>query len=290
MKLILLLMTASVCSFAQPSYNLFSTKISCPGDKQQMANDGQMKVSAALKGLVKENHLMDFSASQEKSKDKIQIEFTIPAEDEAHFQKITGSWKKLAEKNDGEFFKSFWQSCKQKDTIMNSIKVIYPAIKAVWAPVAVVNELDSKMDATADHNIVFDFFIHNKVDGKGSKLDSSSINMGLNDIARIYNLHIAGGVPKEKVHFVVAVHAMAESSFLNNEAYQKKYKINNPNLAIIEQLTNAGVQFLLCSQSHSWFGFKKEQLIPQAKLAMSAQTTLSAYQSKGYALKVLETD
>jgi intracellular sulfur oxidation DsrE/DsrF family protein len=114
--------------------------------------------------------------------------------------------------------------------------------------------------------------------------------MGLNDIARIYNLHIAGGVPKEKVHFVIAVHAMAESSFLNNEAYQKKYKMNNPNLPIIEQLSNAGVQFLVCSQSHSWFGFKKDQLIPQAKLAMSAQTTLSAYQSKGYALKVLQED
>lgn len=223
-----------------------------------MTSEAKLKIDAALKGIVKEGQLMDFASALSKSKENSTIELTFPCETQQSFQKLTDTWKKMTEKSEADFFKTFWQSCKRKDTIMNNIKVIYPAIKSVWAPVAVVNELDVKMDPTAEHNIVFDFFIHNKVNGKGSKLDSASINMGLNDIARIYNLHIAGGVPKEKVHFVAAVHAMAESSFLTNEAYQKKYKMNNPNLPLIEQLSNAGVQFLLCSQSHSWFGFKKD--------------------------------
>jgi intracellular sulfur oxidation DsrE/DsrF family protein len=146
------------------------------------------------------------------------------------------------------------------------------------------------MDPKVDYNVVFDLPIHNRVGGKDSKFDSASINMGLNDIGRIYNLHAAGGVPKDKIHFVVAVHAMAEASFFTNEAYQKKYKMNNPNIALIEQLDKAGVRFLLCGQSHNWLGYTKDQLIPQAKLTVSAQTTLTQFQSKGYALKVMTED
>ncbi len=289
MKTFVLLMI-SVYTYAQPSYNLFTTTITCPADKIQMTNDGKLKIEFALRSVVKEGQLMDFSAAQSRSKESNTIELTFPCEDQQGFQKLNETWKKISEKTDAEFFKTFWQSCKRKDTIMNNIKVIYPAIKSVWAPVAVVNDLDVKMDPTAEHNIVFDFFIHNKMNGKRSNLDSASINMGLNDIARIYNLHIAGGVPKEKVHFVVAVHAKAETSFFTNEAYQKKYKMNNPNLPLIEQLDKAGVRFLLCGQSHNWFGYKKDQLIPEAKLTVSAQTTLSSFQSKGYALKVLQED
>jgi intracellular sulfur oxidation DsrE/DsrF family protein len=96
---------------------------------------------------------------------------------------------------------------------------------------------------------------------------------------------VAAGIPKEKIHLVVAVHGFASRSFFNNDAYQKKYKLNNPNGAVIEELVNKGVKFLICGQSLAWMGDKKEMLMPQAKVSLTAQTTLSSYQLKGYALK-----
>ncbi|HCW06429.1 MAG TPA: hypothetical protein DGG95_03575 [Cytophagales bacterium] len=59
---------------------------------------------------------------------------------------------------------------------------------------------------------------------------------------------------------------------------------------MIEELSNAGVRFLMCGQSLNWMGDKKEMLVPQAKVSLTAQTTLSSYQLKGYALKMEKND
>jgi len=90
------------------------------------------------------------------------------------------------------------------------------------------------------------------------------------------------------VNIVAAVHGMSSESFLTNEAYQKRHEMDNPNIPLIEQLTDAGIDFMICYQSLG--DIKKENLLPNVKLTFSAQTTLSEFQMKGYALKVMKNE
>ena len=49
------------------------------------------------------------------------------------------------------------------------------------------------------------------IDLKASSTDPSKINPGLNNIARLLNLHAAGGVQAENLNVVAAIHGSARS-------------------------------------------------------------------------------
>lgn len=203
---------------------------------------------------------------------------------------MSNSWKKRLDV-DGTLSTAFWKACsKRKDTLVNKTRLMYPVIKELWSPVAVVEGVDEKPDPNQSYNIVIDFTAFAERDEKKGKIDSASMNWGLTDIGRVFNLHAAAGIPKEKINFVAAVHGYATTSFFTNEAYREKYKMDNPNIKLIEELGKAGVRFLICGQSLTWMGYKKEMLLPQAKVSLTAQTTLSSYQMKGYALKDMGND
>jgi intracellular sulfur oxidation DsrE/DsrF family protein len=72
-------------------------------------------------------------------------------------------------------------------------------------------------------------------------------------------------------------------ALLNNEAYQKKFKTNNPNLKLIEELRQAGVKIAVCGQSLVRREIDPKQLAPGVEVAVSMLTTFSMYQLKGYA-------
>lgn len=156
--------------------------------------------------------------------------------------------------------------------------------------VVAVKDVDEKPDPSLDYRIVFDLTFYAKADEEKENFDSSSINWGIADIGRIMNLHVTAGIPTSRLDFVVAVHAEALPSFLNEETYQKKYRTSNPNVKLIKELSDAGIKFLVCGQSLTWMGYAKSDLVPQAKVTLTAQTTLSQYQLKGYALKQISSD
>jgi intracellular sulfur oxidation DsrE/DsrF family protein len=170
----------------------------------------------------------------------------------------------------------------QSDSIKT--KNLFPVIKSdKFGGVVPVVGIDELPDPKLNYNIVADFTAYAEMDKKKDAMDSSQINWGLSNIGRIINLHAVGGISPNKIKIVLAVHGYALFSLLNNEAYKAKYKINNPNLVLIEELSKAGVRFLICGQAMSWMNVKKADLIPQAKVTLTAQTTLTSYQLKGYA-------
>ena len=159
----------------------------------------------------------------------------------------------------------------------------YPVIKGnPFSGVMPVPMVDESPDPTLQYNII--------VDATGHSEDSTKVNWVLGNIGRIYNLHVAAGIPQENVHIVAAVHAFAGDSFLKNDAYHQKYSTDNPNLALIEELTGSGVKFLICAQSLYFQGSTREDLIDGAMLTLTAQTTLTSYQLKGYALLSMHDD
>lgn len=109
------------------------------------------------------------------------------------------------------------------------------------------------------------------------------LNFSANNIARLINLHAIGGVKPENLKVAVVVHAQATNSMVNQEAYQEKYKVESPYVDFYKELSDAGVDLVVCGQSLNLFGQNPENVLPGVKIATSALTAVSTYQLKGYA-------
>ena len=133
-----------------------------------------------------------------------------------------------------------------------------------------------KPDPALDYNIVID------VATGPDKPDQ--VNPSLDNVARLINLHVVGGVPLEKLHVVLAVHNVSAFAMMSNEAYQKRFKLDNPNLRLLEELRGAGVRVTVCGQSLIKREIDAAQLAPGFELATSMLTTVTTYQLKGYAV------
>ncbi|HTH56997.1 MAG TPA: DsrE family protein [Cyclobacteriaceae bacterium] len=287
----LLFVAAMIAQANAQQFTQFKTVITCDSSRKKLVNDAEKKIKATLQTMVKEGMLINFMNEQNTKKNKIRMSYTLLAENEGKQKTLNTELKKRLNETYPDVFKVLWKECPHpKDTISNTARLMFPAVKNLWAMVVAVDGIDELPDPTLEYNMVFDFTAIPTVGENKFKMDSTEVNWGLTDIGRIYNLHVAAGIPKEKIHFVVAVHAFAARSFLKNDEYKKRFKIDNPNLSIIDELDKVGVKFLVCGQSLSWMGDKKEMLLPQAKVSLTAQTTLSSYQLKGYALKSMGND
>ena len=133
-----------------------------------------------------------------------------------------------------------------------------------------------KPDPSLDYNIVIDIMTGPE--------KPSEMNPSLDNVARLINLHVAGGVPKEKLHIVLAVHNVSAASLMNNEAYRERFKTDNPNLKLIEELIQNGVTVAVCGQSLVKRDIDPKKLAPGVEVATSMLTTVTTYQLKGYAV------
>jgi intracellular sulfur oxidation DsrE/DsrF family protein len=88
----------------------------------------------------------------------------------------------------------------------------------------------------------------------------------------------------------VVVHGPAIFSLYNNQNYHKKYGTDNPNIAMMDELIKNGVRFIACGQAMNFLDVKKEEIDPRVRIALTAQTVLSAYQLKGYVLNTISED
>ena len=120
-----------------------------------------------------------------------------------------------------------------------------------------------------------------EVERESEKPDT--INWALNNVARLLNLHAVGGVPSSKMNVVLAIHGGASYTTMNNEQYRAKYKVDNPNLKLYEELQAAGVKMFVCGQSVINRKIDRTRMVPEVKPAVSMLTTVTTYQLKGYA-------
>ena len=140
--------------------------------------------------------------------------------------------------------------------------VEYPLMKAgKFSGVVPVKGPDEIPDPNIDYKLLFELTINNP--------DSTAmdINPGLMEIVRVINLHIASGIPVKRIIPVIVVYAGALYAIINNAAYQKKYKVDNPNLTVIEELEKkTGAKLIACGQAMAFFEVKKEELWPAVKI------------------------
>ncbi|WP_437395097.1 hypothetical protein [Flagellimonas lutimaris] len=152
----------------------------------------------------------------------------------------------------------------------------YPVIDAgAFSGVVPVEDITEVPDPNLDYKLLFEL--------TASRTDSiSGLNADLVEISRIINLHVASGIPVEKIYPVIVVHASSLNSFTTNEFYNGKFKKDNPNIELIEKLEDLGATYIACGQAMFFFDVPKEALLPVVKVSLTAQTVLSSYQLKGY--------
>ena len=158
---------------------------------------------------------------------------------------------------------------------------VFPAISGYkWAGVVPIQNVDEKLDPNMQYKLLMEL---TGFAPKGQEATApKEINVGIGEVARKINLHVADGIPKQKMDVVVIVHAGALFALLNNEKYKQKYQVDNPNIALIKELQNFGAKFIVCGQAMTFLRLEKEDLLPGMKEAISAQTVLSMYELKGY--------
>jgi intracellular sulfur oxidation DsrE/DsrF family protein len=115
--------------------------------------------------------------------------------------------------------------------------------------------------------------------------EPDSINRNLDGVARFLNLHAKNGVPKENMHLGVVVHGSALMNMLSDVAYQARFDRKNPNLDLVQKLSDAGVEFFVCGQSMAFREFAKSELAEPVKLATSAMTMVHQLQFEGYTIQ-----
>lgn len=186
---------------------------------------------------------------------------------------------------------SFSQDAKKKDDAGMSAKEArrfkkllehaeYPLITSnPMTGVLPVTGVDEKPDTTQRYKLLFAWTLGSKDSVKAKK-----VNYALTEIGRILNLHIASGIPAKHMEIVVAVHGLSIFSIQNDKAYNKMFHINNPNAVLLKELQDAGVKFIACGQAMAFLEVEKESLLPGIKKALTAQTIISSYQMKGFAL------
>ena len=113
--------------------------------------------------------------------------------------------------------------------------------------------------------------------------DPKEVNQALNNVARLINLHVSGGVPKKNMEVVVAIHGGATFTITDSKTHENTYKCPNPNLELYKELAEAGVKLVVCGQSLLARNVDRATIIPEIKIATSMLTTVTTYQLKGFA-------
>lgn len=163
--------------------------------------------------------------------------------------------------------------------------VEYPALNGgKFSGVFPVADISEFPDASMKYKLLFESNERNP-DSLRNEPDENLVA-----IARIINLHVAAGVPLKNISVVIVVHGGGNFAVLSNAASRKRLDTDNPNVKLVKELENAGAKFIVCGQSMDFMGLTKSDILPEVKIAFSAQTTFTTYQLKGYVLKTMDNE
>jgi intracellular sulfur oxidation DsrE/DsrF family protein len=131
-------------------------------------------------------------------------------------------------------------------------------------------------DSTMQYKILFEVSME--------KIDSATkIYEPLDIAARLYNLHVYGGVPQKNLDVVLVIGGFGIPVVMTNEAYKKKFGVDNPNLKILEEIKAAGIKIICCAQAMMKNHIDPSEVNPIITPIFSRMTSVSTYQLKGYA-------
>lgn len=109
------------------------------------------------------------------------------------------------------------------------------------------------------------------------------VNPTLDALARYLNTLDKWGVPADHRKLAVIFHQGGGEVVLTNEAYKERKGVNNPNIALIQSLKKAGVEFHVCGQGLLSRKIDKSQVLPEVDVDLWALVSIVNFEMRGYA-------
>jgi intracellular sulfur oxidation DsrE/DsrF family protein len=150
---------------------------------------------------------------------------------------------------------------------------VYPVIKG-FGKVHPRPDVAVQPDPNADYKVIVDV-VH------GSE-DPSKVSHALQRLARTVNLLGLAKVPADHVYIVAVLDGEAAFAAGGNAMYRKHFNVDNPNLAILHALKQAGVELLVCSQAMAEMGLEDSDVGPDITISLSALSDFVVYGQRGY--------
>jgi intracellular sulfur oxidation DsrE/DsrF family protein len=132
-----------------------------------------------------------------------------------------------------------------------------------------------KPDPSLTYKVVFDI-------ARGAS-KPEEINPGLEAIARYVNTLAKSGVSADHRKIAVVFHQGSTDIVMNSDTFKSRYKgQDNPNIALIHALKQAGVDFRVCGQALLGRKIDPKTVLPDIQVDLWALTTLVNLELRGY--------
>jgi len=129
-------------------------------------------------------------------------------------------------------------------------------------------------DPGTDYKVVFSVAAQAKDD---------EVHPTLKTIALYLNTLAHEGVPAKHRHIAAVFHQGGGDAVLSNDVYKSRHKgVDNPNIAMLKELKDAGVELRVCGQGLLGKKLEPSQLLPGVQADLWAMTTMVNLQLRGY--------
>jgi intracellular sulfur oxidation DsrE/DsrF family protein len=130
-------------------------------------------------------------------------------------------------------------------------------------------------DPAIDYKVVFSVAAVAKPDEIHPML--KTIGLYLNTLAH-------NGVPANHRHIAAVFHQGGGDAVLANDVYKARHNgMNNPNIAMLHELKQAGVELRVCGQGLLGKKLEPKDVLPDVQVDLWAMTTMVNLQMRGYA-------
>ena len=99
---------------------------------------------------------------------------------------------------------------------------------------------------------------------------------------RFVNQAAVLGVPRANVQVAVVVHGTAGEELLANDEYRTRKGVDNPNIALLEEMSKAGVRIILCGQTAANKKMPRDKILPFVLVAPSAAFAHAVLHQQGF--------
>lgn len=129
-------------------------------------------------------------------------------------------------------------------------------------------------DPNTDYKVVFSV---------SAKVKDDEVHPTLKMIGLYLNTLANDGVPAKKRHLAAMFHQGGGDAVFANEVYKARHNgVDNPNIAVLKELHEAGVELRVCGQGLLGKKVDPSQLLPGVQADLWAMVTMVNLQSRGY--------
>lgn len=129
-------------------------------------------------------------------------------------------------------------------------------------------------DPNVDYKVVFSV---------AAQAKPEEIHPTLKTIALYLNTLAHNGVPASHRHLAAVFHQGGGDAALVNDVYKARHNgVDNPNIALLHELKQAGVDLRVCGQGVLGKKLEPSQVLPDVQVDLWAMTTMVNLQLRGY--------